>query len=67
MPADEKGRLKAEARCLKVARIVVCFLHYGGIPILSRSLGLVFSKETVSTQNTVEEECVDYMVSQNDK
>lgn len=64
MPADEKGRLKAEARCLKVARMWDCFQHYGGIPILSRSLEI--GDITAQFPRNTVEECVDYMVSQLD-
>lgn len=60
----EKARLKAEARCLKVARMWDCFQHYGGIPILDHALEV---SETTGkfSRNTVEE-CVDYMVDQLD-
>ena len=34
----EKARLKAEARCLMVARLWDCFQRYGGIPVIDHDL-----------------------------
>lgn len=65
MPADEKGRLVAEARCLLVTNYFETFQHYGGIPLLEHSL------ETDEINNQMPrssvEECVNYMVDQLDK
>ena len=60
----EKARLKAEARCLMVARPWDCFQRYGGIPVIDHDLDV---SETTNPfpRNTVEE-CVDYMVNQLD-
>ena len=60
----EKARLKAEARCLMVARLWDCFQRYGGIPVIDHDLDV---SETTNPfpRNTVEE-CVDYMVNQLD-
>lgn len=61
----EKGRLKAEARCLMAARMWDCFQRYGGIPIIDHALEV--SETTAEFPRKSVEECVDYMVSQLDQ
>ena len=64
MTDEEKGRLKAEVRCLMVDAFFNTFQHFGGIPIMDHPL----ETNEVSGQfprNTVEE-CVNWMVEQLD-
>ena len=60
MTDAEKGRLKAEARCLIAARMWDCFQHYGGIPIIDHALEV--SETTQEFPRRSVEECIDYMV-----
>jgi len=60
MTDAEKGRLKAEARCLIAARMWDCFQHYGGIPIIDHALEVSETSQEFPRRSV--EECVDYMV-----
>lgn len=62
--SNEAGKLKAEARCLKVARMWDLFQHYGGIPILEHSVEV--NEATGQFPRSSVEDCVNYMVNQLD-
>lgn len=64
MQEDEKGRLKAEARCLMVDAFFNTFQHYGGIPIMDHPLET--SEVAGEFPRRSVEDCVDWMVNQLD-